>query len=191
MPRQGLAGLALAGAKLAGTGLMTAVRAASLRLVGADQPGGRGDRKQPGDHHHADDGRPAVRPAATAGQPGIVRPRLIVAVGTDPDQPQRLAIARTARGQYRLRPGRAFPDLRCALVRHSVAGGARPGVSLVSAGLMHGSLVRGSLLRGGLGGSGLGLSGPSRGGLVGAGLVHAGLLYAGLLYAGLLYAGLV
>ena len=66
MPRQGLARLALAGAELAGWGLVTGVRAAGLRLVRADQPGGGGDREPAGDHYHADDGRPAVRPPAAA-----------------------------------------------------------------------------------------------------------------------------
>ena len=175
MPGQRLAGLALARAELAGVGLVTAVRAAGLRLVGADQPCGRGHREQPRDHDHPDDGHPAVRPPA-AGEPGVFRPPLVVGVGADPDQPQRLAIPGTAWGRCRLRPGRAIPGLRCARVRRGMAGGAPSPARLVGVGLV-----------------GVGLLGARRGGagLVGAGLVGDGVISSDVLHGARPCGGLV
>ena len=125
---RGQGGHGVAGQCLAGLGVATPSAVAwdrwrwcalpGLGLVSADQPRGRADSEQPGDHHHADDQRPAVRPP-TAREPRVVRIRLGVGLDPDADQPQRLAVRDDA-GRCRLRRGRAVPGIRRAVVHHSM-----------------------------------------------------------------------
>ena len=122
--------------ELARLGHVSAVRAAGLGLVGADQPGGRGDGEQPGDHHHPDDQDAAVRPAAT-GEPRVFRVRRGVVLAADPDQLQQFAVLGDAGGRYRLQPDRAVRLVCCGLIR---------GVPVCGV-LVCGELVRGMLIR--------------------------------------------
>ena len=153
LARQSLRGLGMARPQLAGPGQVRPMRPAGLGRVDPDQPRGRGDREQPGDQYHADDQRPAIGPPA-AGQPGVFRPRLMVGLGVDLDQPGRLGILGHARGQRRRRRGRAVL-------------GRRPG--LVRCGLICCGLIR-------FGGSGLGRDRViGRRDAAGPGIAHAGL----------------
>ncbi len=132
---EGLAGLGMATPQRGGLGQPWVVPTAGLGLVGADQPRGRGDGEQPGDHHHADDQRPPVRPPA-AGEPRVVRVGLGVGLDTDADQPQRLAVFGDAGRCCCLRPGRAVPGIRRAFIH--------PG--LICRRLIHGRLTCGGLV---------------------------------------------
>ena len=151
--------------ELARLGHVSAVRAAGLGLVGADQPGGRGDGEQPGDHHHPDDQDPAVRPAAT-GEPRVFRVRRGVVLAADPDQLQQFAVLGDAGGRYRLQPDRAVRLVCCGLIRGVPVRGV-----LVCSELVRGLLIRHpgrSGVRGPgawPGGCGLGGRGPGRSGL--------------------------
>ena len=164
-------------------GHVSAMRAAGLGLVGADQPGGRGDGEQPGDHHHPDDQDPAVWPAA-AGEPRDFRVRRGVGLAADPDQPQQFAVLGNAGGRHRLQPDRAVRRVgpgRSGPGRSGVCGAGRgclSGRGLGRSGLGRSGVCdagRGCLSGRGPGRSGLRGSGPGRSGLRGSGPGRSGL----------------
>ena len=167
LSRQSLAGLGVARPQLAGPGQVSPVRAAGLRRIDPDQPRGRGDREQPGDHYDADDQRPAIRPP-TAGQPGVFRPRLIVGLGANLDQPQRPGILGYAGGRGRLWRGRAVVGSRPGLGR-----GQLRWCGLIRLRLIRLELIRLALFR--VGRSGLAGNRMPRRPAAGLGVGHVGL----------------